>query len=56
MKFARLAMALVLAVAAPAFAQGVQRRELGNQIFENVPEAPQAVTLRYWVEPLAGPV
>ena len=43
MKFARLAMALVLAVAAPAFAQGVQRRELGNQIFENVPEAPQAV-------------
>lgn len=44
MKFTRLA-AVVLAVflATPAFGQGVQKRELGNQIFENVPEAPQAV-------------
>src|SRR5689334_19484190 len=44
MKFAHLA-AIMLAVssAAPASAQGVERRELGNQIFENVPEAAQAV-------------
>lgn len=44
MKFARLAVVLLaVSLATPAFGQGVQKRELGNQIFENVPEAPQAV-------------
>ncbi|MFT3722431.1 MAG: S9 family peptidase [Hyphomonadaceae bacterium] len=44
MKFARLAAVLfAVSLATPAFAQAVQKRELGNQIFENVPEAPQAV-------------
>ena len=37
------ALALVLSLAAPAIAQEVQRREIGAQIFENVPEAPLAV-------------
>lgn len=32
-----------LSLAMPAVAQQVQRREIGAQIFENVPEAPQAV-------------
>ncbi len=40
-----LALVLSLAgpLAAPVIAQEVQRREIGTQIFENVPEAPQAV-------------
>jgi dipeptidyl aminopeptidase/acylaminoacyl peptidase len=44
MKFTRLAAALLaVSLATPAFGQAVQKREIGNQIFENVPEAPQAV-------------
>ncbi len=44
MKLACLAaVALALSLAAPASAQRVERREIGAQIFENVPEAPQAV-------------
>lgn len=44
MKFTRYAIAAVaVALAAPAWAQTVERREIGAQIFENVPEAPQAV-------------
>lgn len=34
---------LALAVAVPAFAQSVERREIGNQILENVPVAPPAI-------------
>jgi dipeptidyl aminopeptidase/acylaminoacyl peptidase len=37
------AIALAISLAAPAAAQQVQRREIGAQIFENVPEAPQNV-------------
>jgi dipeptidyl aminopeptidase/acylaminoacyl peptidase len=41
---ARLAaIALAVSLAMPATAQQVQRREIGAQIFENVPEAPQSV-------------
>ena len=44
MKLARLmSLALVLALAAPATAQQVQRREIAAQVFENVPEASQSV-------------
>ncbi len=44
MKAARLvAIALAFSPAAPAMAQQVQVREIGAQIFENVPEAPQGV-------------
>lgn len=34
---------LALAAAAPAFSQAVERREIGNQILENVPVAPASV-------------
>lgn len=34
---------LALAAAAPAFSQAVERREIGNQILENVPVAPDSV-------------
>ena len=44
MKLVRLAsIAFALSLAAPAIAQQVDRREIAAQIFENVPEAPQAV-------------
>ena len=49
MKLARLAsmklasITLALLLASPAMAQPVQRREIGAQVFENVPEATQAV-------------
>jgi dipeptidyl aminopeptidase/acylaminoacyl peptidase len=45
MKTARFAaVVLAISLAAPAVAQQqVQRREIGAQIFENVPEAPQSV-------------
>jgi dipeptidyl aminopeptidase/acylaminoacyl peptidase len=45
-RFAAAVIALVMAapaLAQPALAQEMQRREIGNQIFENVPEAPQSV-------------
>ncbi len=35
--------ALVLAAAVPALAQSVERREIGNQILENVPVAPASI-------------
>jgi len=41
--FAASAAVLVLAVSAPALAQQVDRREIGNQILENVPVAPPAI-------------
>ena len=37
------AAVLTLAAAVPALAQPVERREIGNQILENVPEAPPAI-------------
>jgi dipeptidyl aminopeptidase/acylaminoacyl peptidase len=44
MNISRLAaIALAVCVASPAMAQQVQRREIGAQIFENVPEAPQSL-------------
>jgi dipeptidyl aminopeptidase/acylaminoacyl peptidase len=44
MRLTRLAaVAFAFAFATPALAQQVERREIGAQIFENVPEAPQAV-------------
>ncbi len=37
------AAVLALATAAPTFAQSVERREMGNQILENVPVAPPTI-------------
>jgi len=41
--FAASAVVLAFAVAAPAFSQAVERREIGNQILENVPVAPPSI-------------
>src|SRR3990167_10051607 len=41
--FVASAAILALAVAAPAFSQAVERREIGNQILENVPVAPPSI-------------
>lgn len=41
--FAASAIVLALASAAPAFSQAVERREIGNQILENVPVAPPSI-------------
>lgn len=37
------AAVIALAAAAPAFAQAIERREIGNQILENVPVAPPSI-------------
>jgi dipeptidyl aminopeptidase/acylaminoacyl peptidase len=41
--FAASAAVLALVAAAPAFSQAVERREIGNQILENVPVAPPSI-------------
>lgn len=41
--FAASAIVLALASAAPAFSQAVERREISNQILENVPVAPPSI-------------
>jgi dipeptidyl aminopeptidase/acylaminoacyl peptidase len=41
--FAASVAVLALASAAPAFSQAVERREIGNQILENVPLAPPSI-------------